>query len=204
MMSASQGARSPASIRSPLYWSLLGLLIERPGYGYELIQRFEREFGEALPLNVGGSHIYEGLSVLQAASLIEEYTPEGRRKPTARRQPTPYYRSTPQGICAYADWLKERVRAERLRPRLFARQLAVLESAPQLGLEVVERFEQACIEDARSTSSGPPPGGIDSLAQALPAEQARLASEAELPWASYARARFAALAKATVDADGAA
>jgi hypothetical protein len=30
---------------------------------------------------------------------------------------------------------------------------------------------------------------------ALPAEQARLASEAELPWVSYARARFIELSK---------
>jgi DNA-binding PadR family transcriptional regulator len=196
-MSASPNERSRASIRSPVYWALLGLLIERPGYGYGLIQRFEREYGEALPLS-GGSGVYEGLGRMQKAGLVEEFVPESRRKPTPRRQPTPYYRATPLGLRAYADWLKERVRAERLRPRLFARQLAVLESAPQLGLEIIERYEQACIEEAQNMGIGlAPDPASSSLAQALPAEQMRLASDAELPWVSYARARFLELAKAS-------
>jgi DNA-binding PadR family transcriptional regulator len=197
MKPARQGERNSFSIRSPVYWTLLGLIIERPDYGYGLVQRFEREYGEAMPLS-SNSHVYEGLSVLQAAGLIEEYRSKGGR------QPTPHYRATLDGVRAYGDWLIARVRAERLRSQLFARQLAALASEPRLGLEVVESYERACLQDARSGSI---PRTVDehqgtrtgtSLAAALTAEQARLTGGAELPWAEYARACFTGLLNAQV------
>jgi DNA-binding PadR family transcriptional regulator len=192
MTSAHQAERSPVSIRSQVYWTLLGLIIERPDYGYGLLHRFEREYGEAMPLS-SNSHIYEGLSVLQGASLIEVYRSKGGR------QPTPHYRATPEGVRAYGNWLIERVRLERLRSRLFARQLAALASEPQLGLEVIESYERACLRDAEAGAIRPAQVGnpssdrIGSLGLALTAEQARLAGGAELPWAEYARARFTQL-----------
>lgn len=196
-MSAHQRERSPLSIRSPVYWTLLGLIIERPDYGYGLLQRFEREYGEAMPLS-SNSHIYEGLSVLQRGSLIEVYRSKGGR------QPTPHYRATSEGVRAYGDWLIGRVRLERLRSRLFARQLAALASEPQLGLEVIESYERACLQEAEAgaitpTRLGEPSSGrIESLALALTSEQARLAGGAELPWAEYARARFTQLLRTRV------
>jgi hypothetical protein len=42
MESARLNDRSTATMRSPINWGLLGLLIQRPSYGYELVQRFER------------------------------------------------------------------------------------------------------------------------------------------------------------------
>ena len=189
MTSLSQAHRSSASIRSPAYWSMLGLIIERPDYGYGLVQRFRREYGDALPLS-SDSHVYDGLRVLERASLIEVYASRGGR------QPTPRYRATPDGVGAYADWLTARIRVERLRSRLFARQLAALASVPSLGLRVIEQYERACLEDdAPGTLGHGSSGAHDSLSAALAAEQARLASQAELPWASYARARFTNLAE---------
>ena len=32
------------SMQSPVNWALLGLVIERPSYAYELAQRFERTY----------------------------------------------------------------------------------------------------------------------------------------------------------------
>jgi DNA-binding PadR family transcriptional regulator len=201
MMSATQRERSCASIRSPVYWTHLGLIIERPDYGYGLMQRFEHEYGEAMPLS--GNSVYEGLDVLQKAGLIEEYMAKSGR----RRQPTPHYRATPEGVRAYGDWLMARVRIERRRSRLFARQLAALASEPQLGLEVIEHYERARLEEARAdaiahTRGNGSAGSGDSLAVALPAEQARLAIEVEVPWARYARARFTELSKTRVSPDG--
>lgn len=203
MKSARQSERSSFSIRSPVYWTLLGLIIERPDYGYGLVQRFEREYGDAMPLS-SNSHVYEGLSVLQTADLIEEYRSKGGR------QPTPHYRATPDGVRAYGDWLIGRVGAERLRSRLFARQLAALASEPELGLKVVESYERACLQDARSGSIPPSSGGGEhlargnaSLAAALTAEQARLTGDADLPWAEFARACFTELLKAQVSDESA-
>lgn len=89
------------------------------------------------------------------------------------------------------DWLTSRIRAERFRSRLFARQVAALEQEPMLGLRVIDEYERACLEDGKPSELD----GCDSLATALPAEQARLAAQAELPWASYARRRFIKLAR---------
>ena len=206
MMSASQRARTSDSIRSPIYWGVLGLVIERPGYGYGLVQRFVREYGEALPLT-SHSHVYKALDVLRAAGLVQAVE---ERISQGGRQPKPHYRATPQGVRTYAHRLMTQAGAERLRSRLFARQLAALASAPELGLEVIESYEKACLEEARADTTSPvgiggaPSGGVDSLAVALPAEQARLSSEAELPWVSYARARFTELLSTESTADGAA
>ena len=49
------------AIRSPVYWALIGLVIERPSYGYELLKRFEREYGQMLPLS-SESHVYRALT----------------------------------------------------------------------------------------------------------------------------------------------
>jgi DNA-binding PadR family transcriptional regulator len=187
MTSLSQVQKSSASIRSPAYWSMLGLIIERPDYGYGLVQRFRREYGDALPLS-SDSHVYDGLRALERAGLIEEYASRGGRQPTLR------YKATPHGVSTYAEWLTARIRVERLRSRLFARQLAALESVPSLGLQVIEQYERACLEDEAPGTLGH--GSSDSLSTALAAEQARLASQAELPWVSYARARFTKLAEA--------
>ena len=85
--------RSDATpMRSPVNWALLGLVIERPSYAYDLAQRFERRYGEVLPLsNIG--HIYTALGVLGGRALVEEIP--GTR---AGRQPKPHYCATPMGV----------------------------------------------------------------------------------------------------------
>ena len=35
-------------MQSPVNWALLGLVIERPSYAYELAKRFERTYGSVL------------------------------------------------------------------------------------------------------------------------------------------------------------
>jgi DNA-binding PadR family transcriptional regulator len=198
MKAARQGERSSDSIRSPVYWTFLGLIIERPDYGYGLVKRFGREYGDAMPLS-SNSHIYEALEVLREAGLIEEYGSSG-----GRRQPTVRYRATLEGVRAYRDWLIERVRGERLRSRVFARQLAALASEPELGLEVIDSYERACLQEAELGAIGPTSlgelasGRVGSLAAALTGEQARLAGGVELPWAEYARACFTRLMKTRI------
>ena len=50
-------------MRSPVNWAVLGLTIERPSYGYEILQRFERNYGELLKLS-SPSQIYKALDSL--------------------------------------------------------------------------------------------------------------------------------------------
>jgi DNA-binding PadR family transcriptional regulator len=59
------------SIRSPVNWTVLSLVIERPSYGWELWNRFDRLYGDVLPIG-NESSIYAALNALSKAGLIEE------------------------------------------------------------------------------------------------------------------------------------
>jgi DNA-binding PadR family transcriptional regulator len=182
-----------SAMRSPVSWALLGLVIERPSYGYELVQRFERTYGDALELS-SPSQIYTALDALERRSLIEKL-PDDDASAGVVRQPKPHYRATVGGVRGYQDWLIAQVHEERRRSRLFAHQLAVL--APQAALAVIERYEQACLEEAKRTPLGAADDSADGasgLAARLIGEEDRLAVGARLSWIEYARRQFRALA----------
>ena len=128
-------------MRSPVSWALLGLVIQRPSYGYELVQRFERTYGDALELS-SASQIYTALDALERRGLIEEMTGD---EDDGSRQPKPHYRATAEGVHDYREWLVGQVDEERRRSRLFARQLAML--ACRRRARVIERYEQACLRE---------------------------------------------------------
>jgi DNA-binding PadR family transcriptional regulator len=185
------------AIRSPVSWALLGLVIERPSYGYELVQRFERTYGDALELS-SPSQIYTALDALERRSLIEKLPP-GPAPAEVGRQPKPHYRASGDGVRGYQDWLIAQVHEERRRSRLFARQLAVLE--PRAALSVIERYEQACLREAKKTplagARDPAADRVNGLACRLVGEEDRLAVGARLSWIEYARREFKALAART-------
>ncbi len=182
-------------MRSPFGWALLGLLIERPSYGYELLQRFQRVYGDMLALS-GVSRIYEALEELQGHSLIEEFEP-GTPEATLSRQPKPHYRATEKGIAGYQDWLVAQIGEERRRQWLFARQLGMLE--PEAALEVIDHSETENLEAATKTTESqgeqPAPEGTSGLAKRLADEEERLALGVRLSWTEYARRELRALIK---------
>ncbi|HTA96463.1 MAG TPA: helix-turn-helix transcriptional regulator [Solirubrobacteraceae bacterium] len=169
-------------------------MIQRPSYGYELVQRFERTYGEALELS-SPSQIYTALDALRRRGLIEKLPPGKATEDS--RQPKPHYRATAEGLSSHADWLIEQVGDERRRSRLFSLQLAVLD--PQAALEILARYEQSCLQEA----SGMPPATaqeaeeegahVAELASRLLREEERISVQARLGWIGYARREFAAL-----------
>ncbi|HEX5308041.1 MAG TPA: PadR family transcriptional regulator [Solirubrobacteraceae bacterium] len=179
------------SMRSPVNWSLLGLVIQRPSYGYELVQRFERAYGEALELS-SPSQIYTALDTLQRRGLIELLPVSEPPEPS--RQPKPHYRVTAEGMVAYVDWLACHVHGEQRRSRLFVHQLAVL-ATPE-ALAVIERCEHACLKAA--TAKPPPSESVGgALADRLLDEEQRLLIDARLSWFEYARRQLCARDTAT-------
>jgi DNA-binding PadR family transcriptional regulator len=178
-------------MRSQVNWALLGLVIQRPSYGYELVQRFQRIYDDALELS-SVSQIYTALDTLARRGLIEEIPPEGPLGlPT--RQPKPHYRATVEGVQSYRQWLTAHVQDERRRSRLFARQLAML-PAPD-ALVVLDCYEQACLAEACATPVGAGEGSAEEgggLVARLEAEDARRVLDARLPWIAYARMQFSA------------
>lgn len=181
-------------MRSPVNWALLGLVIQRPSYGYELVQRFERTFADALDLS-SPSQVYTALDTLSRRGMIEEIAPDGERD--AVRQPKPHYRATPSGVEGFGGWLLAQLQDERRRCRLLALQLALL--APEAALAVVERCQQASLKEASGLRSArseraAPADGFAALVERLVQEEDRLRVGARLAWLQYARRELSALA----------
>jgi DNA-binding PadR family transcriptional regulator len=170
-------------MRSPVNWAVLGLMIERPSYGYEILQRFERNYGELLKLS-SPSQIYTALDSLTDRGMIEATTETA--PDIVSRQPKLHYRATDEGVKLYQEHLVSQAEEERKRSTMFARELAAL--APEAALAVLDDYEQLCL--AQATKSRPPGGAPEqslTLADRLAAEEERLAMEAKLPWIEYAR-----------------
>jgi len=193
---ASSGAKG---MRSPVYWALLGLVIERPSYGYELVTRFERMYGDILPIS-GDSHIYNALNVLEGRSLIKVMRLTHPVSTGTARQPKYHYRATDLGREGYGTHLVEQMREARRHSQRIVRELAIFASNPRMALEIIDEIEEICLHEAVRARMSPSPlraGSSSALVDRLATEESRLAMEAMLPWVEYARATFKALAESS-------
>jgi DNA-binding PadR family transcriptional regulator len=179
---------------SPVNWTILGLVIERPSYGLELANRFQRVYADVLPLS-GDSHVYSALNMLEAREMIEIVS-----RTKVDRQPKPHYRATQLGIKSYEDWLVEQIDVQSHTQELWVRQLAIFAHDPQLALRMLDRYEHRYLKDAGAAGYLPAGSGLDSreeLIDGLVAEQRRVAVGGMLSWLRYAHARFEALAESS-------
>jgi len=187
------------AMRSPVNWVLLGLVVERQSYGYELAHRMRRLYGDLLPLS-SDSRVYSALDALLSRGLIEEASERRVAAAGSRRQPKVPYRATAQGVEGYKEWLTAQMCEGRLRSQMIVRQLAVIcQREPEAALEVIDSFEQAYFEEATNTPIPPQEnstadGGVSAVGVRLEAEERRLAMGAALSWIAYARSEIRALA----------
>jgi DNA-binding PadR family transcriptional regulator len=169
-------------------------VIQRPSYGYELVQRFERTYGDALSLS-SVSHAYTALRTLEARGLIEELP--GTR---TGRQPKPHYRATVAGMEEYHEWLIGQVAEERKRQKVFLLQLTALTRDPAKGMKIISDYEQACLAETCATLIATAEPDANDPARALQArliaEEKRLAVGAKIEWARFVRSELKALASA--------
>jgi DNA-binding PadR family transcriptional regulator len=178
--------KTPPKMTSPVNWALLGLVIERESYAFELATRFQRVYRNVIPLS-STSHIYTALGALQQRSLIEQIPGTG-----PLRQPKPKYRPTPLGVQSYGEWLVGSVREDRRRQVVFALGLSVLLGDTGAVLEVLERYDQAWRQEQDDTAGHIAldhlPGGVDSesIARALSGER-QLTAAAKRCWVRQVR-----------------
>jgi DNA-binding PadR family transcriptional regulator len=187
-------ARAKRSIRSPVNWTVLGLVIERPSYGWELWTRFERLYGDVLP--VGQSSVYAALDALRDMEFIEVASESRREASDASRQPKVHYRATATGLEGYAAWVIGQAREHNRRSLLFARQLGALAQQPETALAILDRYEQACLDDKGARIprvSKFPSEVVPGLADRLASAYGRQVMAATFGWVDYARREFAAL-----------
>jgi DNA-binding PadR family transcriptional regulator len=182
---------------SPVNWALLGLIIERESYAFELAQRFQEIYADVISLS-STSHVYTALGALETRALVEQI-PSGR----TGRQPKPNYRATPLGIVSYGEWLVGYVREDRRRQAMFVLGLASLAGNTSWVAEILDRYEQALLEhDGTGTGEilvvdGLPDGPAAALiARILPAEN-ELTVAARRAWVRHARAALEDVAAKT-------
>lgn len=177
--------KTPPQMTSPVNWALLGLIIERESYAYELAQRFHSIYRNVISLS-STSHVYTALGVLQDRALIEQLP--GAR---AGRQPKPSYRATALGIQSYGDWLVGYVQEDRRRQVSFVFGLAALASNGNWVAEILERYEQAWLEQDGPSElfalDGVPDGPAGELIERILLKENELTVAAKRSWVRYAR-----------------
>lgn len=185
-------------MRSPVNFAVLGLVIERPSYGYELSQRLQSRFGELLEVR-SRSHVYAALDRLQGEGLVEGMRAEVPAVERPARQPKVHYRATAAGALAYRQWLAERLRDDEERIELLGKLIAV--GARDLGAlgDVIDRYDAECVVATQRMPLADRSGvGRESPAEfvgRLVAEERRFVLEAQLRWIDYAREELRARAE---------
>ncbi len=133
----------------PVKHAVLGLLVERRGYGYDITNRLEERLGTRLAIPEGTVHT--SIRNLKRAGHIEIV---GRR--FRGEQVAVVYGATETGRAEYEAWLEEPVARSPLRGELFLKFAMIeRERVPKLR-EEFERLEMECLADiAAHTRSRP-------------------------------------------------
>lgn len=198
---ASRGVAGSRPMASQFYWALLGLVIKRPGYGYELARRFEAAYGDALSFRAD-SHIYAGLSRLESRGLIEPTEVTGAPSSRSGSSPRPGYRATERGRQSYRQWLLGRLEDSQRDWMLSVRLLGILTVEPEAALEIIECYRQGLLSQASHVharrdwaSRGESVDEASRLVARLIDEERRLAVGKMIDWVDFAQREFESLAR---------
>ncbi len=178
-------------MRSSVNWAVLGLLLERPSYGYELHQRLARRFPPEV-LDPVPSHVYAALNMLERRGLIEPLLGWEDDDGTSRRQPKVHYRVTALGGREFRGWLAEQMRTDPAHAD-FVQRLALAAGMRRAAVvhELVDAYEDGCMREAHAlpmpSADGNPARSADALVRRLTVGARRATVDAHMAWAQYAR-----------------
>lgn len=170
--------------------AVLALIVERRGYGYDLVQRFEERVGPGWRLNA--SAIYPALDQLERGGLATSAV----RRGGTHRSPRVVYAATEAGVAELDRWLRtadappEPVRADLHLRIAFGR----AKDRPALAAQLAAH-ERGCAE---LLAQYPRAVGAHEAAAALVDDAVVTRLRAELAWTARARS---AVGDAEPDAD---
>jgi DNA-binding PadR family transcriptional regulator len=95
-------------------YAVLGLVIERPGYGYQLAQRLEERFGSS---GFAPSGVYSALDQLSRDEFVRSAGEMGAG-PARRAAPRMIYEATVEGVDHFETWMLGSSPAPPLRDEL--------------------------------------------------------------------------------------
>lgn len=176
-----------AKFRPSAKLAVLGLVLERPSYGYELVARFGRAFGEQpWEWRVTPQAIYGALNDLERDSLIEPIVMEGERwEDSAQRRQRQHYRVTGVGARVMRGWLGEPMSSNPSREELLIR-LYFGDASDEALRTLLRQHAETCLEELERIGASP----AHTRVQRLVKEDRRLAVQARLSWIDYARAEL--------------
>jgi DNA-binding PadR family transcriptional regulator len=121
--------------------AVLGLVIERPGYGYQLAQRLEERFGAS---GFAPSGVYSALDQLARDELVRSAGEMGAG-PARRAAPRTIYEATPEGVDHFESWMLASSSTPPLRDDLHMKiSLCRPRNVPRL-IDMVYGQELACL-----------------------------------------------------------
>jgi DNA-binding PadR family transcriptional regulator len=179
--------------------AVLGLVIERPGYGYQLAQRMGDRFGAWRWEPTG---VYRALDTLAREGDVHPIAEKGSGD-TGRAAPRLIYEATPQGVEHFRAWMMAPSSPSPARQELDLKLLfSEIEFIPDL-LAQIRSNEQRCINDLGALTSVSGIAAHDSsitlrsIVVRLQADAEVLSLEARIKWLRNAHATLSqAMAKA--------
>jgi DNA-binding PadR family transcriptional regulator len=187
-MSASVELRPSARL------AVLGLVLERPSYGYELVARFDRTFAaQPCGWSVTPQAIYDALLKLEKAELIEPIPLRARAGGRSQAASRHEVRVTPAGARAMREWLARPMGSDPSREELLIR-LHFGDASDDAMRELLRLHAGACLEELERI------GGAQACTRAerLVKEDRRLAVQARLAWIDFALAELRAADEAPI------
>jgi DNA-binding PadR family transcriptional regulator len=121
--------------------AVLGLVIERPGYGYDLARRLEARFGSS---GFAPTGVYSALDQLASEALVRSVGSRAGAT-NGRAAPRTIYEATPKGIDHFEEWM---LRSSSLAPVRDELYMKIALSRPQnlsRLIELARAQEQDCL-----------------------------------------------------------
>src|SRR5882672_1786998 len=121
--------------------AVLGLVIERPGYGYQLAQRLDERFGSS---GFALSGVYSALDQLARDDFVRS-SGEVAAVPGSRAAPRTVYEATEEGVDHFEDWMLDASSTPPLRDELHMKiALCRPHNVPRL-IDVISGQELVCL-----------------------------------------------------------
>lgn len=176
------------SVKAGTTYAVLGLLLERPSYGYELLVRFRRAF-DVVAWGLTPQGLYASLDRLERDGLIE---PADRRpRDASRRQPRTPYRVTTAGARELERFLAEPIGADPSRAELLVRVQCIAARDADALLRMLDGYEATCLDELGRLGGAVRATAGDALLERLALEERRLGVQARLRWIDFARRELA-------------
>lgn len=174
-------------------YAVLGLLLERPSYGYEVLVRFRRAF-DAGQWAITPQGLYASLDRLEREGLIEPITEDG--SDLRRRQPRTPYRVTASGARELRQFLDAPMGADPTRAEFLVRLQCAASKDHEALVRLLDGYERACLDELGRLAAGEPEldgqPRLGTLVERLALEDRRLFLQARLAWIDFARQQVVA------------